>query len=307
MKYSLKEEMPGLWFVDLKVDGEEEYIGAYIVASGKEVALVEVGPSSTAGNLLSALDEIGFHPENIKYLLLTHVHLDHGGAAGKLIRYFPNAYVVAHKRGIPHLVDPEALLWKASKVVLGFVAEIYGKPEPVPREKIIPVEGKTSFTLQRLVFEIIPTPGHASHHVSIFLRPGEILFTGDSAGVYVPSLDVLLPNTPPPFRFSLALESLETMISLEPRLNAYTHFDISPHAKQHLKKHYGQLLGWYENIKEIVAKGVQKEEEILDLISEQDGDLKYFLPNSGRLNGLRRGIKASLRGFLQLVFEEKKT
>ncbi len=306
MKYSLKEEMPGLWFVDLKVDGEEEYIGAYIVASGKEVALVESGPASTAKGLLDALSEIGFHHGDVKYILLTHVHLDHGGASGTLIEHFPNACVVAHQRGIPHLIDPELALWKSSNEVLGFVAQIYGKPKPVPAEKTIAVENKIHLALGKLTFEIIPTPGHASHHVCILLRPGDVIFTGDAVGAYVPSLDVSLPQTPPPFRLNSALKSIETLISLEPKLSAYTHFGFSHHATANLKNHYNQLVNWYESTNEALSKGIKKEEDILDLISDRDNDLKKFLINSERLRGLKRGVEVSLRGFIHLVEEEKK-
>jgi glyoxylase-like metal-dependent hydrolase (beta-lactamase superfamily II) len=196
-------------------------------------------------------------------------------------------------------------LWKSSNEVLGFVAQIYGKPEPVPKEKTIAVEGKMHLALGKLAFEIVPTPGHASHHVCIFLRPGDVIFTGDAVGAYVPSLDVSLPQTPPPFRLSTALESIETLISLKPKLSAYTHFGVSPHAMVNLKNHYNQLVNWYEVTNEALSEGI-KEEAVLDLISNRDSDLKKFLINSERLNGLKRGVEVSLKGFVRLVEGEKK-
>ncbi|HEX3036822.1 MAG TPA: MBL fold metallo-hydrolase [Thermodesulfobacteriota bacterium] len=301
MDYTVKEEIPGVWFVDLKVGGEEEYTGAYIVASGNETALVEVGPRSTAEKLLKAFHEIGLNPESVKYILLTHIHLDHAGASGAILEHFPNAYVVAHKKGIPHLVDPEEALWKASNKVLGFVAEMYGKPEPVPEQRTIPVEKKTTLALGKFKFTILPTPGHASHHVCIFLQPRDVIFTGDAAGIYIPSLDVILPATPPPFRLSPALKSIRKLIALKPKLIAYTHFNISPNAVPNLQKHYDQLKVWHESTKEIVAKGIENEEETLELIAERDNDLKKFLIASEKLGGLRRGVKTGLQGFLQLT------
>ena len=300
MDYTVKEEIPDVWFVDLKVGGEEEYTGAYIVASEDEIALVEVGPRSTAEKLLQAFHEIGLYPEGVKYILLTHIHLDHAGASGAILKHFPNAYVVAHRKGIPHLVDPEEKLWKASNKVLGFVAEVYGKPEPVPEQRTIPVENKMTLALGRFKFTIIPTPGHASHHVCMFLQPQEVVFTGDAAGIYTPSLDVVLPATPPPFRLSPALKSIRKLIALKPKLIAYTHFNISPNAVPNLQKHYDQLLTWHESAKEIVAKGILDEEEMLELIAERDNDLRKFLTFSEELGGLRRGVKTGLRGFLEL-------
>jgi glyoxylase-like metal-dependent hydrolase (beta-lactamase superfamily II) len=304
MEYSIVERKPGVWFVDLKVGGEREYTGAYIVASGNEVAFMEVGPSSTSDNMLHALDEIGYRPENVRYLLPTHVHLDHAGAAGALIGHLPNAYVISHKRGVPHLVDPESTLWRMANQVLGFVAEIYGKPEPIPPEKIIPVEDEIGLDVGKFHLKIIPTPGHASHHLCIFLLTDSIVFTGDAAGIYVPSLDVVLPATPPPFRLGQALKSVETMISLGPKQVAYTHFDLFADGEENLKKHYRQLTHWYETTKKAMARGINDYHSLFDLIAVQDNDLKKFLLNSHNLDGLRRGVETSLKGFMQIVEEE---
>ncbi len=305
MKYSIKEEMPGLWFLDLRVGGEEQYIGAYIFQSGNEVALVEVGPFSTALNVVHALDEIGLPRQNVKYLLLTHVHLDHGGAAGTLLKHLPNACVLAHWKGTPHLVDPEAVLWKTSNKVLGFVADMYGKPEPVPEDKIISVEDKMSITFGKCTFEVIPTPGHASHHICFFLNAGKVVFTGDAAGTYLPSLDILLPQTPPPLRLESMLKSIETLISLDPSICAYTHFGVSRNAVEILKRHHIQLLHWHECITEALDIGIAQD-AFIDLISIRDLDLKNFLIHSEKLKGVKRGVELSIKGFLDFALEEKR-
>jgi glyoxylase-like metal-dependent hydrolase (beta-lactamase superfamily II) len=305
MLYSIKEELPGLWFIDLKVDGEREYTGAYVVKSGKGVALIEVGPASTHKKILSALEDIELACEDVRFIFLTHIHLDHAGALGNLIRHFPNASVIVHKRGKEHLIDPESVLWNASKKVLGFVADIYGKPESVPEDRIIPVEKRMDFDLGKVSFEILPTPGHASHHVCVFLEKEGVLFSGDAAGIYIPSLDVLLPISPPPFKLELAMKSIKTMISLNPKLIAFTHFDVSKNGSQLLRKYHSQLMIWYREIKSIVVKGIEDREEMLDFISKRDRDLKKFLERSELFPGIRRGVESGLEGFLQLVDEEK--
>jgi glyoxylase-like metal-dependent hydrolase (beta-lactamase superfamily II) len=305
MLYSIKEEMPGFWFIDLKVDGDREYTGAYMLKSGKGIALVEVGPASTYQKILSALEDIGLECEDVKFIFLTHIHLDHAGALGNLITHFPNASVIVHKRGKGHLIDPESVLWNASKRVLGFVADIYGKPISVPEEKIIAVEKRINFRLGEISFEIVPTPGHASHHVCIFLEREGVLFSGDAAGIYIPSLDVLLPISPPPFRLGLAVRSIETMISLNPRFIAFTHFDVVKNGPQLLRKYHRQLMIWYQEINKIVVKGIEDRGEMLDFISKRDKDLKTFLERSESFPGIRRGVEAGLEGFLQLVMEER--
>lgn len=305
MLYSIKEEMPGLWFIDLKVDGEREYTGAYVLKSGKGVALIEVGPASTYKKILGALEDIELAFEDVRFIFLTHIHLDHAGALGNLIRHFPNASVIVHKRGKEHLIDPESVLWNASKRVLGFVADIYGKPEPVPENRIIPVEKRMDVNLGKISFEIVPTPGHASHHVCIFLEKEGVIFSGDAAGIYIPSLDVLLPISPPPFKLELAIKSIETMISLNPQLIGFTHFDVSKNGSQLLRKYRRQLMIWYREINQLVVKGTEDREEMFDFISKRDKDLKTFLERSKSFPGIRRGVESGLEGFLQLVNEEK--
>ncbi|MGB7292466.1 MAG: MBL fold metallo-hydrolase [Thermodesulfobacteriota bacterium] len=297
--------MPGFWFIDLKVDGEREYAGAYVVKSGEGVALIDVGPASTHEKILSALEDIELECEDVRFIFLTHIHLDHAGALGDLIAHFPNARVIVHRRGKEHLIDPGSVLWNASKRVLGFVADIYGKPESVPEDRIIPVEKRMGFQLGKISFEIVPTPGHASHHVCIFFAKEGVIFSGDAAGIYVPSLDVLLPISPPPFKLELALKSIKTMLSLNPKLIAFTHFDVSKNGSQLLRKYHSQLMIWYREINRLVVKGIEDREEMLDFISKRDKDLKKFLERSELFPGIRRGVESGLEGFLQLLSEEK--
>lgn len=305
MSYSIKEEMPGFWFIDLKLDGEREYTGAYVLKSGKGIALVEVGPASTYRKIVSALEDIELACEDVRFIFLTHIHLDHAGALGNLIGYFPNARVIVHERGKEHLINPGNVLWNASKRVLGLVADIYGKPESVPEDRIIAVGKRMNFNLGEISFEIVPTPGHASHHVCIFLEKYGILFSGDAAGIHVPSLDVLLPISPPTFKLELAMKSIETMISLNPKLIAYTHFDVSKDGSHLLRKYHSQLVIWYREVNRLVGKGIEDRDEMLDFISKRDKDLKKFLERSELFPGIRRGVESGLEGFLELVNEER--
>lgn len=297
--------MPGFWFIDLKLDGEREYTGAYAVKSESQVALIEVGPASTYKKILRALEDIELACEDVRFIFLTHIHLDHAGALGSLIRHFPNARVIVHKRGKEHLINPGTVLWDASKRVLGFVADIYGKPESVPEDRIFAVERRMGFNLGKISFEVVPTPGHASHHVCIFLEKEGVMFSGDAAGIHIPSLDVLLPISPPPFKLELAIKSIKTMVSLNPKLIAYTHFDVSKNGSHLLRKYQSQLLIWYREISRLVVKGIEDREEMLGFISKRDKDLKKFLERSELFSGIRRAVESGLEGFLELVIEEK--
>jgi len=285
LRYILKEEIPGIWFLDLRVDHEKEYTGSYIVVSHNEAALIDAGPACTFDIVLSALDDVGILYENVKYLFATHVHLDHAGAVGNLIKSFPNAHVITHSRGLNHLIDPEDALWRASKKVLGFVADVFGKPEAVPKERILGFDRNEIFTVGKDSFEMIPTPGHASHHVCIFREQRRIVFSGDAAGIYIPSLDVQLPISTPPFKLNLALKSIETMISLKPNKIAFTHFGVASNGV-------------------LMHKKMKDQEEMLEFISKRDKDLLTFLQKSKGHKGLTRGLKSNLEGFIQLITEE---
>ncbi|MCJ7794011.1 MBL fold metallo-hydrolase, partial [Candidatus Bathyarchaeota archaeon] len=124
-----------LFLIDLETGGYKNLIASYVL-KGKKAIIVETGPTSSIPNLLLGLKELNIKAENVAYVALTHVHIDHGGGAGTLLKNLPNAKVIVHSKGAPHLADPRKL-WAASKKVLGNVAELFGEPEPVPEERII--------------------------------------------------------------------------------------------------------------------------------------------------------------------------
>ncbi len=118
-----------LYLIDLEAANIKNFFASYLL-KGKRVAIVESGPTSSVPNLTAALKELNVKPNDVEYVAVSHIHLDHGGGVGTLFRYLPKAKVIVHQRGAPHLANPEKL-WQQSKEVLGNIAEIYGKPEPV--------------------------------------------------------------------------------------------------------------------------------------------------------------------------------
>jgi glyoxylase-like metal-dependent hydrolase (beta-lactamase superfamily II) len=217
-----KEIGKNLFMVELETGGFKNLICSYLI-NGAKPFLVESGPTSSVPKLVSGLKELNVKLEDVEYVAVTHVHLDHGGGAGTLLKFLPNAKILVHPRGLPHLVDPERL-WSQSQEVLGFVSEIFGKPEPVPKERIIPVtEG--SFDLgDGGKLKVIETLGHASHNLSFHESFNGGVFPGDAAGTYFPEFDVVIPTTPPPFNLGLTLDSLDKLISLKPTVLYYSHF-----------------------------------------------------------------------------------
>jgi glyoxylase-like metal-dependent hydrolase (beta-lactamase superfamily II) len=257
-----KEIGKNLFLIDLETGGLKNLICSYVI-KGKKTILVESGPTSSVPKLLSGLKELEVKLEDIEYVAVTHVHLDHGGGVGSLLKFLPNAKVLVHPRGMPHFVDPERL-WQSSQAVLGFVSEIFGKPEPVPKERIIALS-EGSFDLDGGgKLKVIETLGHASHNLSFHESFNGGVFPGDAAGTYFPEFDVVMPTSPPPFHLGMALESVDKIIRLKPTVLYYSHFGKASNAIERLKNYKLQLELWDK----IAQEGV-KENHSLDEIRER--------------------------------------
>jgi glyoxylase-like metal-dependent hydrolase (beta-lactamase superfamily II) len=252
--------------VELETGGIKQLICSYILACSKPL-LVESGPTSSVPRLISGLKELNINPQDIQYVAVTHVHLDHGGGAGTLLKHLPNAKVLVHPRGAPHLIDPERL-WPSSQSVLGYVSEVFGKPEPVPKDRVIPITEGT-FDLGDGKLTALETLGHASHNLSFQESFNGGVFPGDAAGTYLPDCDVVVPTTPPPFYLESALASIDKLIALNPTALYFSHFGKADNAVSRLKAYKVQLKLWAD-IAEAGVKANLSLEEIRDNIIAED-------------------------------------
>jgi glyoxylase-like metal-dependent hydrolase (beta-lactamase superfamily II) len=252
-----------LYQIDVETAGIKNFIASYIL-KGKQVAMVETGPTSSVPNLLFCLKELNVKPEDVVYVAVSHVHLDHGGGAGTLLKYLPKAKVIVHPRGVPHLANPEKL-WQQSKEVMGSIAEMYGKPEPVPEERIIAATDGMTFDIgNNIRLKVVETLGHASHHVSYYEPLSEGIFSGDAAGIYLKEIDVIVPTTPSPFRLDIALASLDKLIRLKPEVLYYSHFGKAYNAVEKLQTYTQQLKLWAK----IAKQGIENKDS-LEAISKR--------------------------------------
>jgi len=248
-----REIEKNLFLVDLETGGFKNLIASYVL-TGKQTTIVETGPSSSIPNLVSGLKELDVKAEDVAYVALSHVHLDHGGGTGTLLKFLPNAKVLVHPRGVAHLVNPERL-WLQSKEVLGFVAEIFGEPEAVPEERIIAAyDGMTWDVSKNIRLTAVETLGHASHNLSYYEPRYGGIFSGDTAGIYICEFAAVFPTTPPPFHLEAALDSLDKLASLEPSALYYSHFGKVSDAMNRLRDHALQLRLWGKVAKEEIGK-----------------------------------------------------
>jgi glyoxylase-like metal-dependent hydrolase (beta-lactamase superfamily II) len=205
---------------DLLHVGRKHAIGSWRV----EDVLIDSGPASCVERLLPALDE---RPPRV--LALTHIHLDHAGAAGTLAARYPDMEVWVHERGAPHLVDPSKLLASAGRLYGDEMERLWGEVLPVPAERLRVLRGGETLG----PFEVAYTPGHAWHHVSYLHRDSGWAFTGDVAGVRIDDGPVMAPTPPPDIDLAAWRESIALLEAWRPRTLAITHFarhdDVAEH------------------------------------------------------------------------------
>jgi glyoxylase-like metal-dependent hydrolase (beta-lactamase superfamily II) len=291
-----------LFLIDLETGGFKNLIASYVL-KGTKTIIVETGPSSSVSNLLSGLKELDIKAEDVAYVAVSHVHIDHAGGAGALLRFLPNARVIVHPRGAPHIVNPEKL-WLQSKEVLGDLAEIYGAPEPVPEDRIIIAADDAIFDVGNNVkLKAVETLGHASHHLSYYDFLNEGVFPGDAAGVYLSEFDAVIPTSPPPFHLNSALASLDKLVSLRPKVLYYSHFGGASDAVKRLKDYALQIRLW-ANIAEEGVKNKQSPDTIRERILAGDKVMRRtasFLESHPIL--MKTAIENSVQGFID--FAEK--
>ncbi len=266
-----------LYLIDLMPADLDNLISSYVLKADK-VAVIESGPLISADNLLSGLKEIGVKNKEVDYLLVSHIHVDHAGASGRLLEHLPNAKLLVHHIGAPHLVDPQKL-WMQTKEVLGEVAVLYGGYQPVPKERIIAAMDGIEIDLGAgIALEVLETPGHASHALSFYEAASQGIFTGDSAGIHLPKLDVAMPTTPLPFHLEKTLSSLKRLMEKAPEQLFYSHFGPAEDALGKLKAYVDQLKLWSRIIADAVDAG-----EDFDTIYRKVLDVDPAMKKASRL------------------------
>jgi len=222
------------WF-DLHFQGRPNRIASALLLGPPGAALVDPGPSSCLPRLEEALAELGTGLDALTHVLLTHIHLDHAGAVGTIVRRNPAVRVVVHQRGAPHLVDPTKLLQSAGRLYGDDMDRLWGRCEPVPGESLVVVEGGESLPVAGRLLDVAYTPGHASHHVSYFDRAIGVAWVGDTAGVCVGGGYVLPPTPPPDIDLEAWRDSLAAVERWRPDSLFLTHCGLVEQPRVHLQ------------------------------------------------------------------------
>jgi glyoxylase-like metal-dependent hydrolase (beta-lactamase superfamily II) len=230
--------------IDLLHLGGERVIGVYVVETDDGPALFDCGPTTCVPTLKAGLADRGLALGDIRHLLLSHIHLDHAGAAGTLVREHPALQVHVSEIGAPHLIDPGRLDASARRLYGDAFDELWGELAPVP-EANVHVVGDSVVGL-----ECFPTPGHASHHVSYLAADGT-LYAGDAAGVRIVPGRYVIPVSPPPdFDPEIWSRTIDKIEQRRPERLALIHFGVADDVGSHLAMLREELARWVERVEQ---------------------------------------------------------
>ena len=267
--------------LDLRHLGRERVIGCYLLETDDGPALQDCGPATCVPELKQRLAERGLELHELRHLLLSHIHLDHAGAAGVLVREHPGLQVHVSAIGLPHLAEPSRLERSARRLYGDEFDSLWGELAPVPSENLHAVGASVCG------LECFPTPGHASHHVCYLDRDGT-LYAGDAAGVRIQPSSFVLPPTPPP---EVHLEAWEQTLveieSREPRRLALIHFGVAHDVRPHLEQLRRRLREWAARVRDGASEEQFAAEAAVDLGDDRAG-YEQAMPFWQSYAGLKR-------------------
>jgi len=254
----VEEVSENIYMIDERLYSIPRYGSVYLI-DGERKALIDSGPSTSANAIFDGIRRVGVRPEDIDYVIVTHIHLDHAGGAGALIRDMPRAQVVVHHKGSKHLVDPARLVSSVVEVQGEEAMVRDGEVVPIAMERVKPArDGDVLRLSERQILRFIDAPGHGAHGMCIWESRNNGLFVGDAVGLYFTGdREVLLLATPPPgFNLELSLDTLEKLISLDASIIYFAHFGATNKVQEKLQLAMDKLRDWGD----IVVKAMKASE-----------------------------------------------
>jgi glyoxylase-like metal-dependent hydrolase (beta-lactamase superfamily II) len=233
--------------------GRPRSIGTALLESDGHRAIVDPGPGSTLDTLRKELGARGVSVHDLDAILLTHIHLDHAGSSGALVKENPRVAVYVHKLGAPHMIDPAKLLRSAARLWPDNLEQLFGEVLPVAESNLRILEGGETIKLGSRKIEVAYTPGHASHHVSYFDSVEGVAFVGDTTGIRIEGHSYVMPATPPPdIDLRLWDSSFATILERQPKRLFLTHFGFSENPAAHIAEFRERLQRWMETTEKIL-------------------------------------------------------
>jgi glyoxylase-like metal-dependent hydrolase (beta-lactamase superfamily II) len=280
--------------IDTQMAGRTKVTSAYLLPAA-EPALIETGPTTSVEAVLAGLRSLGLGKEDLAHIIVTHIHLDHAGGVGRLSKSFPRASVWVHERGAPHLVDPAKLVSSAARVYGDQrMSELFGPVDPVAESSVRPMSGGDQVSLGDRTLDVLYTPGHASHHVSLVDAETGAVFTGDALGVHLPDVRVLRPATPPPdIDIELGVDSIRLIKERARSVLMFSHFGPVTEVEELCSLAERRLRKWAN----IVREGLEETDDldrIAQLLTRRTAQ-DFAEPRSRGIDWERYDILADMR------------
>lgn len=303
----------GVQMIDLMEGAQRGRTGCYVVR-GDRTAIVEVGSSLSRDQIRNGLRALGVAPEAVKYVIVTHIHLDHAGGTGSLLPFLPNAKVVCHPRAHRHLVDPSRLLAGARAVYGDRLEAAFGEVLPVPAERLLVREDGEQLDLgggHLLTF--YDTPGHARHHFSIHDRAAAGIFAGDTVGIrYVPEFTgwnatpICVSASPSDFDLQAMRSSIDRLSRLGARRIYHGHFGVTEPAALAFERTLETAAAFDRVAREAFMPGVGWEPVAVALREYLRRDLRrYGIEVSGPLGALESDVEVNAKGLVMALEREQ--
>jgi glyoxylase-like metal-dependent hydrolase (beta-lactamase superfamily II) len=270
-------------FIDLKFLGMPRVIGAAVLEGPSGLTVIDPGPTSCLPALESGLADAGHRLDDIRTILLTHIHLDHAGATGTLLHRLPHAVAYVHERGAPHMTDPAKLLASATRLYGANMDRFWGEFRPVPRERLHALTGGERLQIAGRTLDVRYTPGHASHHVSYFDTTHGVAYVGDTGGIRVSGDYIKAPTPPPDIDLERWEQSLQTIEAWKPTALVLTHFGQIDDVVDHLRNFRSALARQSDLVRETLASDGTDEERIRRFVEDMRADARQRLsPEAAR-------------------------
>ena len=240
----------GIRTIDTGMAAQRELNAVYLIESD-EPCLVESGPGADGPVVLAALHALGVGSRDLAHIVVTHIHMDHAGGAGGLLRRFPNATLWVHERGRPHVVDPTRLIASTARTYgEARMRAFYGETLPCPTERVRTIVGGDTIAIGDRRLEVISTPGHATHHVALHESSSGAMFTGEAIGSYLPWADCYRPALPPPEAdLEAAIESIARMRERRPTTLLASHFGLVADPEEGFARGVERIRAWAETVR----------------------------------------------------------